>query len=751
MHSQRSRNPQTSAPKKSNPIRSAPPSPSKSTFAQPAVVFAVALSLRLLHLFAMKNSILFEVLVSDGWKYDRWGREIASGNWLGNEIFYQTPLYPYLLGTLYSVVGQDVWWARVAQALAGSLACVMLASTGSRVFDPRVGWVAGLLLAFYPPAIFFDGIVQKASLDSLLVCVLLWTIAVCQSKPRLVGFLGVGGALGAFILNRENAAGLVPIMFLWIVFESWRRFSLTCSRVGYFLLGMGLFLIPVGLRNLHVGGAFLVTTSQMGPNFYIGNHRGASGAYESLRPLRGDPRFESEDARILAEEDLGRELSPSEISNYWMRRAWRDIRDQPLAWLNLLGRKTLLTVHSWELADSESLRVYLRESSVLRFPNYVWNFGVLVPLATLGLWLTRRDWRRLWVFHAMLAAFAFAVILFYVFSRYRYPLVPLLVLFAAGGLVRALDCIRYSRPDARRELLLGALGVVLAGVVCHWPIAKVEDDEVTYINVGTALLDEGRPQEAVEALSLAAEMKPDFAGTYVNLGLAYFALGDLPAAEAEFHKSLELDPGLAAAYYCIGRVHAKREEYDAAIASLRQAIEKDPLLPEPHHLLGQIRIRRADWSSGVASLRRAAELDPRAAAIHHDLATALLQSGDAAQAVVVLRAFVRRDASATGIVNNLAWILATYPKESVRNPREALRLAEQVNASVPGQANFLDTLAAAQAAVGDFASADETVARALEVAEKAGHQEVVAILESRQRVYRARKPFLDDSLLVVPR
>jgi hypothetical protein len=49
-----------------------------------------------------------------------------------------------------------------------------------------------------------------------------------------------------------------------------------------FAAGCSLVLLPVGLRNLAVGREFHLTTSQFGPNFYIGNHAGARGTYESL-------------------------------------------------------------------------------------------------------------------------------------------------------------------------------------------------------------------------------------------------------------------------------------------------------------------------------------------------------------------------------------------------------------------------------------------------------------------------------------
>ena len=87
-------------------------------------------------------------------------------------------------------------------------------------------------------------------------------------------------------------------------------------------LGLAALLVPVGLRNAHVGGAFLLTTAQMGPNFYIGNHRGADGTYAPMRAGRGDPTFERDDARAIAEDDLGRALTPAQVSDYWMTRSF---------------------------------------------------------------------------------------------------------------------------------------------------------------------------------------------------------------------------------------------------------------------------------------------------------------------------------------------------------------------------------------------------------------------------------------------
>ena len=67
--------------------------------------------------------------------------------------------------------------------------------------------------------------------------------------------------------------------------------------------------------------------------------------------------------------------------------------------------------------------------------------------------------------------------------------------------------------------------------------------------------------------------------------------------------------------------------------------------------------------------------------------------------------------------NNAAWVLATSSSDSVRNPAEAVRLAELVCQRTKQQLpQALDTLAAAYASAGQFEQAVTTAKRAIELA-----------------------------------
>src|SRR5688572_32982536 len=145
------------------------------------IIFAVALTVRLIHIWQIRSSPFFDVLMGDAHGYDQWAQRLAAGDWIGADVFYQAPLYPYFLGVIYAIVGRDLLVVRIIQAVIGSASCVLLGMAGARLFSTRAGLIAGLALASWAPAIFFDALLQKSVLDMFFVCLALYLIA------RLVG------------------------------------------------------------------------------------------------------------------------------------------------------------------------------------------------------------------------------------------------------------------------------------------------------------------------------------------------------------------------------------------------------------------------------------------------------------------------------------------------------------------------------------------------------------------------------------
>jgi len=766
-----------------------------------AVIFLVAIAVRVAHIWAFRDTPLFDVLLGDAGAYDAWGQRLAGGDWVGTDVFYQAPLYPYFLGALYATVGRDLLIVRIVQALIGSASAVLLAAAAARLFSRRVAWVTGLGLALYAPAIFFDTLLQKTVLDVFFVCVALWISSrVMAGAGRPALWAGLGATLGALSLTRENALALVVVALAWATVSKSAehegqedrdqglerrtrtgirgqgsgireqgsgireqgagvrsvgrerrivggppsdasdlrglrgvlrglRGVLRVLRVPVFslLVGLAAVLLPVVARNYAVTGGVYLTTSQFGPNFFIGNNPGADGTYMALRPGRGAPEYERQDATELAEHAMGRALTPAEVSSYWTDRALTFIIDDPARWLGLMGRKVALLWNRSEMLDTESQETYEEESPLLAVLASVGHFGVVVPLALLGFLAAWLDRRRLWPLLALLAAYAASVVVFYVFARYRFTMVPFLLLLAGLGAASATRLFAAATPS-RRMAVAALLG--LATVAVNWPLlSATRMRAITETNLGTALHEAGRLDEAVARYEKAVALQPDYAPAYNNLGVTLRAQGKVDAAIAAYERGLERDsaysdlhynlanallaqnradeaaahlktslagqPDSAATHNNLGTALAVKGQYEQAVAEFRAAIGMEPTSVLAHRNLGNALASMGRGAEARTALERAVALGPSDADANYDLGSLLLEEGRYAEAASRLRASLATNPRSAQALNNLGIALASQGQL-----RDAIGAFTQALSIDPGFADAQKNLATAKQALG---------------------------------------------------
>jgi len=699
-------------------------------------VFLLALAVRALYLAEWHDTTLFSVLLGDGRAYDLWALEIAGGNWFGDDVFYQAPLYPYFLSVVYTLFGHELWAVRGVQALLGSVSCVFIAMAGRDFISGRVGLLAGLLLALYAPAVYYDGLIQKPSLSLFLMSLVLLLLGRFQQRPRWGWLLAAGASLACLGLTRETALILLPVVVLWLAVRF--RDAPGGQRLAWVAilgLGVALLLVPVGLRNRALGDEFLITTAQLGPNLYIGNNPQANGKYVSLRPGRGGVRYERHDARLLAETDLGRKLGWGEVSAYWQRRSFDYVRGDPGGWLRLMAKKWHLVWHAREIVDTDSIEAYGDSSLLLRVLGMGFHFGVLAPLALLGLWGTRSQWRKLWLLYAILGSFACGVVVFYVLGRYRFPLVPVLLLFAAAGVTELWEVLR----SGRRLALAGSLLVLaVAGAVSNWPLRGVDPRATTYFNLGMELTELGRPAEAEVQLRTAIGIAPELSYTHMLLGDALQRQGKLAESIPEYRTALRLSPRDAHTHTRLGIALAESGDSAGALRHYRTALGLDPLNGDAHNNLANTLLGRGRAAEAIEHYRRALALDPQNAGVHYNLATALRSTRAASSAVHHYREAIRLDPGHLLAHRFLAQMLAVCEEVAIRAGDEAVRLAQNAVRLTPGvDASILDVLAAAYAASGRFEQAIRQEERAIELAAPAS----ASALRGRLELYRGGLPF----------
>jgi tetratricopeptide (TPR) repeat protein len=638
-------------------------------------IFTVAFTLRLIYLFQIDTIPLFDHLAGDARTYYQWGQRIAAGEWLGTGVFYQAPLYPYFLGIVQFFFGETLWLVRLMQITLGALSCSLIYLAGQRLFSRPAGIISGFILAGYGPALFFDGLIEKSILDLFLLTAILYVIFCVGDEAKPAKWLGVGALLGLLALSRENTLILALVVPCWIALSFSRVAPIArLGSIGLFFAGVILVLLPVGLRNLAVGGEFKLTTSQLGPNFYIGNNPAADGTYNSIRGMIGEPQLEGYDAKRLAERELKHSLSPGEVSSYWLDKSFAYIKTEPADWLRLLAKKWTLVWNAREIEDSDDFYIYRHWSSLLNVLGRLNHFGLLAPLAAVGLFLSLGQWRQLWLLYAMILALAASVAVFYVFGRYRFPLVPLLVLFAGAGLMR----ISSFYKQGRWRPLAGALGVFCASAIfTNWPVFEFSGPGAAgYNNLSNAYYKEGKVEEAIRTALKAIEVEPNYGVAHYNVGNLYAGEGKFALAQRHFEEALRIHPNYAEVRSNLGQLLAEQGDLQAGIEQFRRAIALDPALFRAHLNLGVALAKQGQIDKADAPLREAARLMPQSAETRFYLGSVYAAQNRFDLAAQSFKNALQIDASLAAAHESLARVLSAQGKreEAMEHYQEAIRL-----------------------------------------------------------------------------
>jgi tetratricopeptide (TPR) repeat protein len=303
-------------------------------------------------------------------------------------------------------------------------------------------------------------------------------------------------------------------------------------------------------------------------------------------------------------------------------------------------------------------------------------------------------------------------------DRYLYlPQIGLSIALAWGA--RELSRTRPRRLlPAAAAAAIAALGVATAFQLRHWrdserlwsrALAVTQRNFVAERALGDALVERGRPAEALPHYREAARLRPGWPEAELGLADAFAATGEVERALSIYRDRLRGDPQDARATGAMG--------------------------------LALLRVGRLDEAR--AALESARRLAPEKAVVLAGLGVVHQQQGRAREAALAYREALRRAPRLAEAANNLAWLLATEPDPALRNPAEAVRLAEgALEASPRPDPALLDTLAAAYAAAGRF---EEALARAEEASMLAARDapELARAIAQRVEGYRAGRAWVE--------
>jgi len=643
------------------------------------VISVVALFLRLVHLFQLQhNDPFFLSPQMDSLYHHQWALAVAAGQEFLAGAFFRAPLYPYFLGLLYKVFGANLLVVRIVQSLVGSASCGLVYLLARQLLKPQaashrlqvspksgphssfltprsldaVPRIAGLVMAAYPLAIWFDG---ELLLEGLLTFfVLLGLVLLLRSRDTDRQWWLSGIVFGLAAITRPNVLAFLALLPVWLFLErkgsrgpgvqgsglqtrtteptnrgTRRR---TWSRLLPVWGAAALVILPVTIRNYVASGEFVPIAWQAGTNFYIGNSPESDGLTAIVPGTRGSWWGGFNDVKRLAEEAAGRPLKGAEIDRYWMGRGLDFWRRQPGKALGLLLRKTLYWFAGYEFSNDRLLYDVKHHSFInylffnsrfLKFP-----FGILLPLALAGAWLSRSRWRRFLPVYLFAGAYSLSFIVFFVCSRFRTPLVPIAAIFAAIGLME------FGGRMAKRERVIAlgiAIGAFLLLNINQTAAGRLPGPDQNYFARATDLHQQGKDAEALAEVRRGLE-SDSLAEVLKFEAMLLMSMGDFAEAERAARAAVRLYPSDTDSYDALAGVLVNARQFDSAAVYYEIVRSRDPYSFEAWNNLGNIALLRRDFAKAHYYYEGALKLRPADAAVITNLGICEYSQGRVAEA-----------------------------------------------------------------------------------------------------------------------
>jgi 4-amino-4-deoxy-L-arabinose transferase-like glycosyltransferase len=371
------------------------------------VLFFLALTLRIFYVCSISPS----PLENDALEYRALGVSLSQGKGYvtmsGDPTAFRPPIYPLFLAVISSVAGYNLLWVRIFQAVIGALICVLVYFIATKVFDKKVAILSGSLCCLYPPLIVNVSEIMTETLFTFFLVLGIWLII---SKRSLLHLLLCGFVFGLALLTRPFIIFFFPFIFYWLLIHD--KYKSTKGIV-ILLIGILIVLSPWTIRNYLQLNRF-VPLSNIGGlalyNSYMVPKKGFG--YNSLENVN-DEYFKID--------------NETDKNKYLIEKSIEYIKKNPGKVIKLTAIKALLFVYPFD--------GYWYPISFGSKYNIFW--GLVLCFATLGIVLhfdDKNDEKK--IIYFLLISFLIGIIIFYGSPRFRFPIEPLLICFAASAFSR---------------------------------------------------------------------------------------------------------------------------------------------------------------------------------------------------------------------------------------------------------------------------------------------------------------------------
>ncbi len=512
------------------------------------------------------NASVFNLAIwSDSATYNQWARNIVvTGDWIGTKPFFMTPFYPYFLAVIYSIVGESIHAVRIIQNAIGVAIVLLIFLSAEKIFNRRAAFFSALLASLYGPLYLHANLLLVETVKVFFLILSFHLLLVAQEKKNHRWWFFAGLSLGGAILCRPTDILTLLFVILWVFSVNDQKSSNRIRTIAFLIIPIILIVLPVTIRNYMLSEEFIPITSNGGLNLYLGNNPKAVGVYYNVDglDLANDP-----DGRVFLETKFGRQITPGEASSYWTREAAMFMREHPGDFIGLLAKKALLIFHYKEISQLGYNYNFISKNAVPFFA-FLLTFVVILPFALIGMFATRKNFKKYIILYGYFGAQCSAVILFFVTDRYRLSIIPFFILFAGIGIDWLID--RWNNNDRTKLGFAFVIMVTAVGISTEFNMRIDDEFSIEHEYIGLNYFEMKRYDLAMYEYEQAIRSKESF-HIRNNIGNVYSALGNVPAAMKEYQRGNELNPRQAISLFSMGTAYVRAQRFDSALIYFERA------------------------------------------------------------------------------------------------------------------------------------------------------------------------------------
>ena len=224
-------------------------------------------------------SVVHSAPLSDYGSYFNAARGMALGHGLileGHPSAYWPVGYPAFLAPLFALFGASMSVVKAANVVLHGAAALLAWMVARRLMGHGVALAAGIAVAVWPDLLFYCGESASENLFVPLLLGFLLLLVMWVDSRRLLHAAAAGAVLGACVLTRVTAQGLVVLVPAAIVLLRRSRAGLVPAAA--LLVAFALVVSPWVARNAIRMGAPVITTNS-GVNLVMANNPKADGGY----------------------------------------------------------------------------------------------------------------------------------------------------------------------------------------------------------------------------------------------------------------------------------------------------------------------------------------------------------------------------------------------------------------------------------------------------------------------------------------